>query len=538
MDEPEPTRQPGLLHRKASRRALLGGAAAVAAGGTAVAVVGLATQTSAGQGKSSTAAPSATALATSTPAEDLSRPIEDPKVRAAHLLRRAAWGGSKAQVDEFAALSREEAADRLLNFASVDNSALNARIEAAQFNLTTPGRGLDGKRPPQIRDIQRWWLTRMAYTARPLEERMTYIWHGLLTSQLSQVGPQRAKWMVTQNELFRSHALARYDDLLQAVSKDPAMMTYLNTVESSKEHPNENYPRELMELFSMGEGNYTEDDVRESARAFTGWRLTSPAKERPPEGLSEKERDEWLNQMWASYEPQWRAAPAQHDNGSKTFLGKTGNWDGTDIVRIIMEQPATGRFITKRLFSEFAYRDPDEATLDRLLDVWNSSDHDAKAVVRAILVSDEFYSMRAYRSLVRSPIEFIVGAVRGLELEADFLQLEQTAAAMDQRLFEPPNVAGWPGGEVWLSSGTFFGRVNFADSFLRKANRPGPVPAIAGYTNASDLVNGALDLLVDGNVRDEARQAITDYAASITNLQDRAAAVAYLVLCSPEYQLI
>lgn len=538
MDEPEPTRQPGLLHRKASRRALLGGAAAVAAGGTAVAVVGLATQTSAGQGKSSTAAPSARALATSTPAEDLSRPIADPKVRAAHLLRRAAWGGSKAQVDEFAALSREEAADRLLNFASVDNSALNARIEAAQFNLTTPGRGLDGKRPPQIRDIQRWWLTRMAYTARPLEERMTYIWHGLLTSQLSQVGPQRAKWMVTQNELFRSHALARYDDLLQAVSKDPAMMTYLNTVESSKEHPNENYPRELMELFSMGEGNYTEDDVRESARAFTGWRLTPPAKERPPEGLSEKERDEWLNQMWASYEPQWRAAPAQHDNGSKTFLGKTGNWDGTDIVRIIMEQPATGRFITKRLFSEFAYRDPDEATLDRLLDVWNSSDHDAKAIVRAILVSDEFYSMRAYRSLVRSPIEFIVGAVRGLELEADFLQLEQTAAAMDQRLFEPPNVAGWPGGEVWLSSGTFFGRVNFADSFLRKANRPGPVPALAGYTNASDLVNGALDLLVDGNVRDEARQAITDYAASITNLQDRAAAVAYLVLCSPEYQLI
>ncbi|MFN8615693.1 MAG: DUF1800 domain-containing protein [Dehalococcoidia bacterium] len=538
MDEPNATPRPGLLHRKASRRALLGGVAAVAAGGTAVAVVGLASQTNADSDGNKTVLPGLSADATKTAAEELARPIEDPRMRAAHLLRRAAWGGSKAQIDEFAALSREDAADRLLGFESVDNGALNARIEAAQFNLTTPGRGLDGKRPPQIRDIQRWWLTRMSYTARPLEERMTYIWHGLLTSQLSQIGPQRAKWMVTQNDLYRAHALGRYDDLLQAVSKDPAMMTYLNTVESSKDHPNENYPRELMELFSMGEGNYTEDDVRQSARAFTGWRLTPPNREQPPAGLSEKERDEWLNQMFAAYEPAWRFAPGQHDNGSKTFLGKTGNFDGTDIVGIIMEQPATARFITRRLFSQFAYRNPDDATVARLVDVWNASGHDTRAVVRAILVSDEFYSMRAYRSLVRSPIEFMVGAVRGLELEADFLQLEQTAAAMDQRLFEPPNVAGWPGGEVWLSSGTFFGRVNFTDAFLRKGNRPGPVPALAGYANAGDMVNGALDRLVDGNVSEDSRQAITDYAASISNPQDRAAAVAYLVLCSPEYQLI
>lgn len=538
MDEPNATPQPGLLHRKASRRALLGGVAAVAAGGTAVAVVGLASQTNADSDSTKTVLPGLSADATKTAAEELARPIEDPRMRAAHLLRRAAWGGSKAQIDEFAALSREDAADRLLGFESVDNSALNARIEAAQFNLTTPGRGLDGKRPPQIRDIQRWWLTRMSYTARPLEERMTYIWHGLLTSQLSQIGPQRAKWMVAQNELYRAHALGRYDDLLQAASKDPAMMTYLNTVESSKDHPNENYPRELMELFSMGEGNYTEDDVRQSARAFTGWRLTPPNREQPPAGLSEKERDEWLNQMFAAYEPAWRFAPGQHDNGSKTFLGKTGNFDGSDIVGIIMEQPATARFITRRLFSQFAYRNPDDATVARLVDVWNASGHDTRAVVRAILVSDEFYSMRAYRSLVRSPIEFMVGAVRGLELEADFLQLEQTAAAMDQRLFEPPNVAGWPGGEVWLSSGTFFGRVNFTDAFLRKGNRPGPVPALAGYANAGDMVNGALERLVDGNVSEDSRQAITDYAASISNPQDRAAAVAYLVLCSPEYQLI
>lgn len=538
MDEEDQVSQPGLFQRRSSRRALLGGAAAVAAGGTAVAVVGLGTRTNADSSPNQAVVPGLSSDASPTPAEDLSRPIEDPKARAAHLLRRAGWGGSQAQIDEFAGLSREAAADRLLNFDGIDNSALNARVAAAQFNLTTPGRGLDGKRPPLIRDMQRWWLTRMSYTARPLEERMAYIWHGLLTSQLSQIGPQRAKMMVAQNELFRSHALSRYDDLLQAVSKDPAMMTYLNTIESSKDHPNENYPRELMELFSMGEGNYTESDVRESARAFTGWRLTPPTREQPPEGLSEKERDEWLNQMWGSYEPSFRLAANQHDNGTKTFLGQTGNFDGVDIVRIIMEQPATGRYITQRLFNELAYRDPDPETLDWLEDVWKSSNHDVKAVVRAILVSDEFYSMQAYRSLVRSPIEFMVGAVRGLELESDFIQVEQTASGMDQRLFEPPNVAGWPGGEVWLSSGTFFGRVNFVDSFLRKGRAVVAIPALANLTSADEMVSAALSRLVDGNISDGSREAITAHAAGITNLQERAATVAYLVLCSPEYQLI
>ena len=128
----------------------------------------------------------------------------------------------------------------------------------------------------------------MSYSQKPLEERMTFIWHGLLTTQQSQIGFQRSKQMITQNELFRAHALGQYDVLLKAVSKDPAMMTYLNTVDSTKEHPNENYARELMELYSMGEGNYTENDVRESARAFTGWRLTPPTKVQPPAGLSEK----------------------------------------------------------------------------------------------------------------------------------------------------------------------------------------------------------------------------------------------------------
>ena len=237
-----------------------------------------------------------------------------------------------------------------------------------------------------------------SYTARPLEERMTYIWHGLLTTQVSILEMMGAKTIIQQNELFRSHALGRYDDLLQAVAKDPAMMIYLNTVDSTAEHPNENFARELMELFSMGEGNYTETDVRESARAFTGWRLT-PLQRRPiPQGLSTPERNEFMSQMWAAWQPEWLVDPKLHDKGVKTFLGRTGPFGGEDIISIIMEQPATARFITRRLFGELAYRDPDEETVGRLVDVWQASGHSVREVVRAILVSDEFYSCLLYTS--------------------------------------------------------------------------------------------------------------------------------------------
>ena len=203
-----------------------------------------------------------------------------------------------------------------------------------------------------------------------------------------------------------------------------------------------------------------------------------------------------------------------------------------------MEQPATGRFITRRLFSDFAYRNPDEETVDRLVAAWDDSGHSIREVVRAILVSDEFYSQRAYRSLVRSPVEFAVGAVRALGIETQWLDIERTAAGMDQRLFEPPSVAGWPGGEVWLSSGSFFGRVNYLDAFLFPRGRPIPIPALDTLADAEALVDAALSVLVDNAVSDESRESLYAYASSVTDTRERAAAVAYLVLASPEYQLI
>jgi len=508
------------LERTTSRRTILTGTAALAAAGAAT-VAGIAAESRGSSGRPGNGPKLSDLVAGSASKVDPNAVIADPTWRAAHLLRRAGFGGTAAEIDEFAGLSREDAADRLLNYDAVDNSALDARIAAANFNLNYSTKG------GTALDMQRWWLTRMAYTARPLQERMTLIWHGLLTSQLSKVGAQFARLMVAQNELYRSNALAQYDALIQAVSKDPAMLYYLDNIDSTKAHPNENYARELMELFTLGVGNYSEQDIRESARAFTGWRITP----RPNTGDLEKDL--------ASWNPQFVLAAAQHDSGVKTFLGHTGNLDGTDIVDIIMQQPAAGRFITTRLFKEFANYDPAPATIDRLVGVWDSSGHSIKAIVRAILVSDEFYSLQSYRGFVRSPVELIVGAVRGLQIETDFAPVaSQEFRTMNQALFEPPNVAGWPGGDSWLSSSTLFARANFLDVFLFPRGRPAALPALASAASADTLVDTTLKTIVDANVPDATRQALIDYASTIADPALRAAAVAYLVLAGPEFQLI
>ncbi len=537
MDEPQPPEpRRNLFERRSTRRALLAGGATIAAAGTAAVIIGV-SAISGDDAKPASGAPGGGSTSGSSPAiapsQNLDKVVSDPRRRAAHLLRRAAFGGTAAQIDEFAALSREDAADRLLNFETIDNSSLDAKIAAANFDLIRPVDGV------------RWWYTRMIHTARPLEERMTLIWHGLLTSQASKVGGRRFKLMVAQNELFRSHALGKYDDLLQAVAKDPAMLIYLDTQDSTKEHPNENFARELMELYSMGVGSYSEDDIRESARAFTGWRVTNeapPARPKPGETISEEEKRKRLQDAARAYEPKFVLQARLHDSGSKTFLGKTGTFGGEEIISIILEQPATARFVTSRLFSEFAHSEPSRETSDRLVKTWDTSGHSVKDVVREILVSDEFYTERSYRATVRSPISFVVNAIRGLEIADDLrpnMFSDKTIKGMDQALFEPPNVAGWPGGATWLSSSTFFARVNFLDQFLMgQRNRAQRVPALEGAASPDALVDKALAIFVDGNVPGPSRQSIIDYANTISNEQQRAAAVAYLVLASPEYQLV
>lgn len=523
------------------------GSAGLAAAGAAAAVVGLAEENDAAPAAPAGEKTSAVLAATPAAANGSSTAlIGDARRRAAHLLRRAGFGGSLAEIEEFAGLSREEAVSRLVDYEAVDNGALDARLAAANFQLTYSA----GSRGQVVADMQKWWLTRMAYTARPLEERLTLTWHGILTSQISKIGAQRASWMVWQNELFREHAAGRFDDLVQAVAKDPAMMMYLDTIESTKEHPNENFPRELMELFTMGEGNYTEDDVRESSRAFTGWRLSRPPF--PPREelakLTEEERQQRQFEVISAYRPEFVFNAREHDAGEKTFLGRTGPFNGEDIIAIIMEQPATGRYVCRRLWEQFAYADPEPDVIAPVEAAWDASGHSIREVVRAILMSDAFYSERAYRGKVRSPIELVIGLVRGMEIDLsrDISVGTGTArrgrsnfyAAMDQVLYEPPNVAGWPGGPAWLSSSTFFARMNFLDELLFPRGR-GLVrfPELSELA-ADELVPAVAERLVDDDLAAPGRAAIAALAGGSADPDERATTAVYLVAASPEFQLI
>jgi len=451
-------------------------------------------------------------------------PLSD-ETKLRHLLRRAGFGAGPAELAGYRQLGLAGTIDRLVNYEAVDNSALDVRLNRLGLDLT--------RRP----DIGRWWITRMIYSARPLEEKMTLFWHGMLTSAISKIG--RPEPMVAQNEFFRANAVARFPDILKGVSMDPAMMLWLDTATNRKGHPNENYARELMELFSLGVGNYTELDVREAARAFTGWSLSGKLK---------------LGNL------KFRFAPGQHDSGSKTFLGETGNFDGNDVVDKLVRQPVSASFVAGKLFAFFAYPNPPTEVLDPLVAVYQSSDYSIRALVEAILSSDAFYSPAAYRALIKSPVDYVVGAARTLGIETDAKSIPLVLTRMGQELFNPPNVAGWPGGPSWLTSGTWLARLNLANALVGGAsggpNGNGPRNVAAGSgvetlfasaTSPTDLVDRLADMLLDGDIELAQRQILIDYltppghgdraAVDPSWLDERRRGVLYLMLAMPEYHL-
>ena len=423
------------------------------------------------------------------------------RVRVAHLLRRAGFGATPAELDRYTAMGVTSATSALLNYQATSNQALDTA--QASFDPTTlaGGKGTSS--------IQAWWLQRMVQTTRPLEERMTLFWHGLLTSGLDKAGPAP---LFIQNQLFRTMALANFDDLLKAVSKDPAMMLYLDTETNRKGRPNENYARELMELFTTGIGHYSEDDVRESARAFTGWTLTTTPKDR-------------RNATASSFVPRY------HDDGMKTFLGKTGTFTGDDIVEMLVPLRATAERLTTRLFGFFAYPNPEPEIVHHLADVFQQNRYSTRAVVSEIFAMDAFYSENAYRSVVKSPAEFVAQALHGLTVSPSpsgggqgggvFSQVATAMAPMGQVLFYPPNVAGWPAGPSWINSSTLLSRVNFATALARKS----------GSTASMDQLLGTF---VDGTVSPTTHNTLTQFAH---DNPDAAADLLSLTLSTPEFQL-
>ena len=420
--------------------------------------------------------------------------LNDPRTRIRHLLRRAGFGATPAELDRYAAMGTGKATQSLLHYQNVSNQALEAKLPSVD-----PGGGRGGA---AVTAIQGWWLQRMVQTARPLEEKMTLFWHGLLTSGLDKAGPAQ---MVTQNQLFRRMALGNFDELLKAVSKDPAMMIYLDTETNRRGKPNENYARELMELFTTGIGHYSETDVKESARAFTGWTLQGG---RPLRLATD-----------AAF------VPRLHDNGSKTFMGKTGNFTGDDIVEMLVPLRATAERLSSRLFSFFAYPNPETEIIHHLADVFQQSRYNVGAVVEAIFTMDAFYSAKAYRALVKSPAELIASTLKITGADARGYVAAATAMApMGQVLFYPPNVAGWPGGSAWINSSTLLSRINFVNDASQRMDVSLP------NLTAEQLMS----TLVDDNLTPTSRDALQAYARPHAGDQ---AAQFFMAMATPEFQL-
>ncbi|HEY0798741.1 MAG TPA: DUF1800 family protein, partial [Candidatus Baltobacteraceae bacterium] len=347
------------------------------------------------------------------PSEPLARFTGSWNARlAAHLARRAGFGGSPADVTRLAGMSMNDAVDSFVHFSAAQTlpqpqlvdegygtagaGALRRRAPAAGVAdgnsilfpaaapmQTTAGAPTDDqaaeirKERQHVRRennvaIMTWWLDSMLTTPAPLQEKMTLLWHGHFTTAEGAKGVS-AQDAVDQNNLYRANAMGNIRDLTQKVSRDPAMLKYLDNARSQKEHPNENYARELMELFTLGIGNYTEQDVRESARAFTGWSVRRPFA---GGGFYEN--------------------AAQHDDGAKTFLGRSGNFDGSDIVAIIFEQPAAAKWFARLFLNSFAYNDPEPELIDAVAAELVKSDYDVAPVLSTLLRSNVFYSDRAY----------------------------------------------------------------------------------------------------------------------------------------------
>ncbi len=370
---------------------------------------------------------------------------------ARHLLNRAGFGARPADLAGFASLSREAAVERLLTDTS--SAAGPPPQELARYLPPSRLRELSDEERKELLKrnaiaLRVWWVEALLNARSPaqqLRERMTLFWHNHFVSSLQKV--KSAKLMLDQNQLLRRHALGRFDELLHAVGRDPAMLVYLDSATNRRGSPNENFAREVMELFTLGEGHYGEQDVKEAARAFTGWSIEP-----------------------ATGEFRWR--PFAHDDGSKTVLGVSGRLDGDAVLDILLAQPQTAELLVRKLWREFVSPTPDEGETRRIAARLRASGYDMRVALREIFASRAFWAGENRQALIKSPVDFVIGTLNTLELEApETAALAFALRRLGQDLFAPPNVRGWPGGETWINSSTLLARKQIAERLLRREGR-------------------------------------------------------------------
>jgi hypothetical protein len=476
-------------------------------------------------------------------------PFDD--VKAAHLLNRAGFGGTTEEIEKVQKLGPQRAVEWLMDFPDApaeeqDNqnnspdlsSIAGSPSDFRQYYRQLRGKSADEKKQLQQQFMQanrqaveattQWWLNRLAFGKYPMQEKLTFFWHGHFTT--SAKDERAALLMWKQNELLRQNAAGNFETFVRSISRDPAMLDYLNNNENRKAHPNENYARELMELFTLGIGNYTEVDVKQGARAFTGW------------GHDGTDFTYRVN---------------QHDEGTKTFLGHTGTFDGDDVISIILQQPACPRFISGELFKFFVYDTIDASMSTALAQTLYGNHYQLRPLLRTILTSKAFYSPEAVGVQIKSPVQLVVGTIRMLGLQMPPTQaLASALNQMGQLPLMPPNVRGWPGGRMWINTSTLFiryntgvwlagGEVPSLQRLDRKGDARGALPdRIARATDFDPDTNGAADAVVDGWLKKliqrpldaDKKQVLVDVLSDGVNT-DSVRKVVQLIVSMPEYQL-
>ncbi|MBS1713280.1 MAG: DUF1800 domain-containing protein [Armatimonadetes bacterium] len=483
--------------------------------------------------------------------------------KVAHLLRRFGLGASEAELDFYGQDGYKGALDRLLSYASVADPV----VELDRF--------ANDKGLVNVKGVQAWFYTRLLVTNRPLEAALVVFWHNHFATSADKVDAVGA--LHDHVECLYTHCAGKFQDLLTGVSKDPAMLYWLDNHENKKGKPNENFAREVMELFTLGIGHYTETDVQEAARALTGWTYGVKRGQRTVETPKPAQRPK-LKVEQPGPRIQFLFRSEQHDSGEKSILGNRGAFDGDDVLGILTGNPRTAVFLAEKAWSWFAYPNPERAVVERVAKAFRDSGMDVKALVRAIAESPEFLSEKCVRHLVKNPVVYClsslrqlgVGAVHAKRLAEDEALKGLRAAgpaaiamlatkSMGMELLYPPDVSGWKSGEAWISSATMVERLKwserlFGEATVARGAAKGPAklggqslryPAMGLFADdptpagTVDRLLSVFDVTLPEQKRAQLRKAADDAsegAVSPSNANNVASAVCRLVFSSPEFQ--
>ena len=475
---------------------------------------------------------------------------------AAHLMNRAGFGGSPADIENLRQIGMYKAVSWFVDYAKIPddtpapdwaqpNPELIARREAIRNAADPETRRILQQQQyqdqfSQMADLRYWWLRRMALGPRPFQEKMTLFWHGHFATSFDKVQMPYFLWL--QNETLRQNATGNFNQLLIAVAEDPAMLLYLDGARSNKNAPNENFAREVMELFTLGEGHYTEQDIQQAARAYTGWGL-SPDRFR------------------------YEYHPDNHDNDAKTIFGQTGNFSGEDVLNMICNKPECAIFIAKKIWRFFAQDEPPPKIVEALAAEFHNHGMDLKHLMNVIFHSREFYAPEVIRSQIKSPVQWLIASAHQLQCALPTQPMSLVMLReLGQELFNPPNVKGWDGGIAWITTNNLLDRYNFAAALVEGDRVPlpdllgqmknvmntmsddglmqlspaniGPLFGPMDLSDPQNFLDALQERFLNAQLKPQRLASLNDFLKSRSPLEESDIRKAIrLIMCTPEYQL-